>query len=71
MSDEKWETEVMRANEVRKMLRIGRNTLYNWVEEGRIPYKKVGRVLLFSRKAIIIWLESRNEEGINERTNRN
>ncbi len=60
--------EIMRADDIRRMLHIGRNTLYNWVEQGLIPYKKVGHILLFSRKAINIWLESKNEgdpdEGI-------
>jgi len=48
----------MRADEVRRMLGIGRNTLYNWCELDIIPHKRVGRVLLFSRKRIQEWLDN-------------
>ncbi len=50
------ENLTMRAGEVRQMLGIGRNTLYNWCELGIIPHKRVGRVILFSRKRIQEWL---------------
>ena len=52
----------MRANEVRKMLHIGRNTLYEWCEKRIIPHKRVGRVILFPRKRIQEWLE-KEEKG--------
>lgn len=52
------ENLVMRADEVRQMLGIGRNTLYNWCELGIIPHKRVGRVILFSRKRIEKWLDN-------------
>ena len=58
--DERGQEEnlVMRADEVRQMLGIGRNTLYNWCELGIIPHKRVGRVILFSRKRIQEWLDN-------------
>ena len=52
------ENLVMRADEVRQMLGIGRNTLYNWCELDIIPHKRVGRVILFSRKRIQGWLDN-------------
>ena len=52
------ENLVMRADEVRQMLGIGRNTLYNWCELGIILHKRVGRVILFSRKRIQEWLDN-------------
>ncbi len=52
------ENLIMRADEVRQMLGIGRNTLYNWCELGIIPHKRVGRVILFSRKRIQEWLDN-------------
>jgi excisionase family DNA binding protein len=48
----------MRADEVRQMLGIGKNTLYNWCELDIIPHKRVGRVILFSRKRIQEWLDN-------------
>ena len=61
-SGEKAENPIMRADEVRKMLGIGRNTLYNWCEQGIIPHKRIGRVILFSRKRIQEWLENNENE---------
>jgi len=54
------ESPVMRADEVWRILRVGKNTLYTWVAEGKIPCKRVGRVILFSRKRFYEWLENRD-----------
>ena len=54
------ENPVMRADEVWRILRVGKNTLYTWVAEGKIPCKRVGRVILFSRKRFYEWLENRD-----------
>ena len=49
----------MRAEEVRRMLGgIGKNTLYEWVNQDLIPYKRVARILLFPRKRIQEWLDN-------------
>ena len=54
----------MRASEVRKMLgNIGRNTLYDWCREGLIPHKRVGRIILFSRRRLEEWLENEYQGG--------
>ena len=56
---------VMRAEEVRRMLGgIGRNTLYEWVNQGKIPHKRIGRVILFPRKKVQEWLESNEDYGV-------
>ncbi len=65
---DKSENPIMRADELRQMLHIGRNTLYSWVEHNLIPCKKVGRVLLFSRTDIMKWISNQGEGGANERT---
>ena len=57
------ENPVMRADEVWRILRVGKNTLYTWVAEGKIPCKKVGRVILFSRKRFYEWLENNENKG--------
>ncbi len=55
----------MRAEEVRRMLGgIGRNTLYEWVNQGKIPHKRIGRVILFPRKQVQEWLESNEDYGV-------
>jgi len=63
---EQKENPVMRADEVRQLLKIGRTTLYNWCEQGIIPHKRAGRIILFSKKRILAWLENRDNEGGNQ-----
>ena len=60
------ENPIMRAEEVCKMLQIGRNTLYQWCKLGIIPHKCSGRLILFSRKLIMEWLENKENEGDNK-----
>ncbi len=63
MSAEKQEENpVMRADEVRGMLGIGKNTLYDWCQQNIIPHKRAGRIILFSRKCIQEWLENNQIE---------
>lgn len=57
-SPDQEENQIMRADEVRRILHVGRNTLYTWVKEGLIPCKKVNHTILFSRKAVNNWLEN-------------
>ncbi|MBU2535446.1 MAG: helix-turn-helix domain-containing protein [Chloroflexi bacterium] len=52
------ENPVMRADEVRQILGIGKNTIYTWANEGKIPCKRVGRIIIFSRKRFNEWLEN-------------
>lgn len=43
-----------------------RATLYNHVYKNTIPYKKVGRRIVFSKKALLAWVDSRtvhSEDG--------
>lgn len=56
------EGSVMRAAEVRRMLHIGRNTLYQWCQQKLIPHKKVGNTLLFSRPQLAQWIQDKNDE---------
>ena len=59
--EENW---AIRADEVRRMLGgIGKNTLYDWCRQNIIPHKRVGRVILFSKKRIQEWLENNENNG--------
>lgn len=60
---EQEENPIMRADEVRQLLKIGRTTLYNWCEQGIIPHKRAGRIILFSKKRIQEWLENNENKG--------
>jgi excisionase family DNA binding protein len=37
-------------------------TLRNWLRQGRIPYRKVGRVVLIPKKALEDWANSHTLE---------
>ncbi len=68
-------SRILQAREVWTMLGIGRNTLYEWCDQGLIPHKRVGgRIdeitgerrggrLLFSEKRIQEWLENRENDN--------
>ena len=68
-------SRILQAREVWMMLGIGKNTLYEWCEQGLIPHKRVGgRIdeitgerrkgrLLFSEKRILEWLENRENQN--------
>ena len=57
------------------MLGIGKNTLYEWCDQGLIPHKRVGGNIdettgerkggriLFSEKRILEWLENRENKN--------
>ncbi|MFC1995618.1 helix-turn-helix domain-containing protein [Chloroflexota bacterium] len=66
---------ILQANEVWPMLGIGRNTLYEWCEQGLVPHKRVGGKIdettgelhggriLFSEKLVLEWIENRYNEN--------
>ena len=66
---------ILQANEIWTMLGIGRNTLYEWCEQGLIPHRRVGGKIdettgerrrgriLFSEKRILEWLENRENQN--------
>ncbi len=45
----------LRVEEVADLLRCKKRTIYDMVEQGRIPYRKVGGRLLFDLAEIIDW----------------
>lgn len=50
------EREVLTADEVAAFLGVDRNTVYDYANRGQIPHQRLGRRLLFSRTALIVWL---------------
>ena len=61
--NEKEENHIMRANEVQKLLKIGKNTLYDLCRQKRIPHRRVGRIIIFVRKRVMEWAENPENEG--------
>lgn len=50
--------DVLTVPEVARLLRIGRNAVYEGCARGEIPHVRVGRLLRFPRAAIMRWLSS-------------
>lgn len=48
--------EVMNADDLAAMLRVDRKTVYEYAARKEIPHQRLGKRLLFSRKAILEWL---------------
>lgn len=46
----------MNALQVAEFLGLSRNSVYDAAGRGEIPCRRVGRRLLFSRMALVIWL---------------
>lgn len=51
--------EVLNVDEVAELLRVGRNTVYEAANRGEIPHRRVGRRLIFSRTAVMEWINGK------------
>jgi excisionase family DNA binding protein len=50
--------DVIDVSGVVRMLRVGRNKVYEMVARNEIPHRRFGRRIRFSRTAIMRWLDS-------------
>jgi excisionase family DNA binding protein len=50
----------LRVGEVAELLRFKRRTIYDMVEQRRIPYRRVGGRLLFDLDEIVEWTKGGN-----------
>lgn len=48
--------EVMGAEETAAFLGVDRKTVYEYAARGKIPCRRLGKRLLFSRRALVVWL---------------
>lgn len=62
ISSKRW---LMSIHEVSTMLGMAVHTIYSWVNQRKIPYVKVGRLLRFDPKDIENWI-SKNKVEIRE-----
>jgi excisionase family DNA binding protein len=56
-------TRLMNIDELADYLRIQRQTIYNWLNQGKISGFKVGGLWRFDRKDIDDWLRSRRRSN--------
>jgi len=52
-------TKLMNLDELADYLRLQKQTIYNWLHQGKISGIKVGGVWRFDRKELDVWLKSR------------
>jgi excisionase family DNA binding protein len=51
--------EVLNVDQVAELLGLGRNTVYEAAGRGEIPHRRIGRRLIFSRAAVMEWLQEK------------
>jgi len=59
--------DVLDVDGVTRLLRIGRNTVYELVGRNEIPHRRLGKQIRFNRAAIMRWLDSWSSQGAKER----
>ncbi len=58
---------VLDVEDVARLLRVGRNTVYELVGRDEIPNRRLGKQIRFSRAAIMRWLDPWSSRGADER----
>lgn len=47
---------VLAVEDVAKLMRVGRNTIYALVARNQIPHRRLGKQIRFSRASVMSWL---------------
>lgn len=55
-------SRLLNIDELANYLRLRKQTIYNWLHEGRISGIKVGGVWRFEKKEVDAWLKSRHQK---------
>lgn len=55
--------EVMTAEQVAELLGVDKKTIYDKANRGQIPCRRLGRRMLFGRRAILDWLNKPLDES--------
>jgi excisionase family DNA binding protein len=66
-NDEQPSEPVLAVEEVARLLRVGRNTIYELVGRNEIPHRRLGKQIRFSRDALMSWLGSWSSRDAKER----
>jgi excisionase family DNA binding protein len=45
----------LNVDEAAELLEISKRTIYAWIQQGRIPYRKAGRRVLFLESELLEW----------------
>lgn len=66
-NDEQHASDVLVVEDVSRLLRVGRNAVYDLVAKNAIPHCRLGKHIRFSRVAVMQWLSSWSSRGAKER----
>jgi excisionase family DNA binding protein len=58
--------EVLDVEDAAKLLRVGRNKVYDLVARNQLPHQRLGKQIRFSGAAIMRWLDPRSSQGAKE-----
>jgi excisionase family DNA binding protein len=58
--------DVLDVEGAARLLRIGRNTIYELVGRNEIPHRRLGKQIRFNRAAIMRWLDPWSSQGAKE-----
>jgi excisionase family DNA binding protein len=61
------EKEILTIKETAGYLKVRPSTVYSWVEQGRIPYSKIGRIIRFRKSEIDLWFDSKMTQAVSQR----
>jgi excisionase family DNA binding protein len=53
---------LLTVKDAAKLLAVKPRTIYGWVAERRIPFKKAGRLLRFDRTELLAWAAAQAED---------
>jgi excisionase family DNA binding protein len=49
---------LLTVREIAAVLTVKERTIYAWVQERRIPFRKAGRLLRFERAEVLAWAQA-------------
>ncbi len=62
--DEPAHGDAITADEAATMLGVSRWSLYAAANRREVPHRRLGRRMLFSRRALLLWLEGASPRGV-------
>jgi len=66
VSSEDDDDDVLTVEEAAKLLRVGRNSLYEAIGRLEVPHRRIGRKIRLSRAALMRWLASWSSQVVKE-----
>jgi len=54
------EKKLLNIVELSQYLSVKENTIYSWVSQRKIPFKKLGRLVRFSLEEVEKWIEQKS-----------